>query len=270
MMRSYAICILLFVTIKVSAQLPAAVTDSLVAYEKLIYHARDEQEANRLILAKAVYLKTNGNIPAAYATYTRVNESVFPDSTKAHIYFDRALCAYLTSAYSECDFHLSKIRYFIEDQSYYHKRMWLQVLSLNEQYRWTEAKEIFREYVSAAGIHINVDSAYAFIPRVKLKKEQVAEGLSTFLPGAGQLYIGEYGHGMINGTLLLACLGWGTYNVLNGYYITGVFTGYFAGYSFYTGGMRYASEGVKRANARIADRYNIPLRELILGIQPAL
>jgi TM2 domain-containing membrane protein YozV len=263
MKRLAVTCILLFAITRVDAQ-QTAVADSLVMYEKLIFHSQDEHVANGYILQKAGFLKRNNSIASAYTTYNRINESLFTDSLKADVYFQRALCAYLLSNYTECDLHLSKMKYFLSDSSWYTNAMWLHVLSLNEQYRWNEAKEIFRTYVQLKQLPVNVDSVYQFAGKVKLKKEKTAEILSTFLPGAGQLYIGEYRHGLLNGAILLSCLGWGTFNVLNGYYLTGVFTGYFVGYSFYTGGMRYASDGVKRSNARIAAKYNTALQPLII------
>lgn len=262
-MRLAVICILLFAITRVDAQ-QASLADSLVMYEKLIYQSQDDEAANAYLVQKAGLLKRSNSIAAAYTTYNRVNESLFADSAKAEVYFQRALCAYLLSNYTECDLHLSKMKYFVADSSYYTNVMWLHVLSLNEQYRWNEAKEIFRSYAQAKHIPVNVDSAYRFVKKVRLKKEKTAEVLSTFLPGVGQMYIGEYWHGALNSAILLSCLGWGTLNVLDGYYLTGVFTGYFVGYSFYTGGMRYASDGVKRSNARIAAKYNNALRPLIL------
>jgi hypothetical protein len=101
---------------------------------------------------------------------------------------------------------------------------------------------------------------------LKLKKVKTAQTLQTFLPGTGHVYIGKTTHGIINAGLILSGLTWGAYNFYNGYYVTGVFTGFFISYVFYTGGIAYAIDNVDKYNTRRIKLLNNNLNNKIINL----
>jgi len=61
-------------------------------------------------------------------------------------------------------------------------------------------------------------------------------------------------------------LAWGAYNFYHGYYVTGVFTGFFISYVFYSGGIAYAINNVEKYNNSKINKINSDLNNKIIEI----
>lgn len=260
-MRLFVTCILLCAITLVKAQQG----DSLVFLEHAVYTASGDAAKDLALLNKFHYQKATGRYKQAAYTLSRLSLAHGQDTLASWSYQQIALCNYLAGEFGECDYALTRLEFEQPDTAAFYSSLWLKVMCLNQLQRWTEA----RQYCITMLQHIGrdtawVDSLYKVSERLKLKSEKKAEALSTFLPGSGQLYAGAGGHGLVNAGIILSCLGWGTYNFFQGYFVTGVFTGYLLGYTFYTGGSAYAVQLVRDYNKRNLVAYIQTLNHRVL------
>lgn len=255
-MRSLTICILFCVITSVSAQPD---TDSTLHYEYLVYSSPEHAQAE-VLFQKFEYHKRMNQYAKALQTIMRINTNSLPDTFIARIWQQAAFCNYMRGQHGDADYFLTRLEHEIGDRSFFEAYFWLKVICLNEMQRWTEAAAYLKKFGASYGLSEKwVDSLYHKALKYKPVSLRKTEALSTFLPGTGQMYAGQFWHGALNSTIILGCLGWGTYNVINGFYITGVFTGYLLAYTFYTGGTRYALDLAVRTNKNRVKRINAAL-----------
>jgi len=100
----------------------------------------------------------------------------------------------------------------------------------------------------------------------KFKKLKKAQTLSTFLPGAGQLYAGYLGEGLTNVSLQLAALAFTGYAFLSHYYLTAFIVGYGIFSKFYIGGINRLEYLVNKKNYELLRGYNHRLKEEIIDL----
>lgn len=232
-------CLGVFIEIK------SAVPDSTLAYETAIFNAASEAEVTTLLWQKFYYQKNATNFFGAKQSLSRLLDF---QPNNFNIYYEKALLHYILSEYTDFNLELSKM-YNLD--STHNQTLVLLVLQQLQQLEIAKAKLTFKKLADNNNISINIDSVFKPIMRFADKSEKNAIALSTFLPGTGQWYAGSFTHGAINASLILGLLGWGTYNVINTYYATGLFTGYFVAYTFYSGGLSYTQKLVLKHNTTI-------------------
>jgi len=228
----------------------AANTDSLLYFENLIFNAENTAEKNNFIYYKYLFLKSTGNFYDGIKTLNRIN--TLTTAEEADITYEKAILNYLIKDYSAFEFELTKLERLSLPENKI-KITALQLLKLINVADFKQAKLKCDTFFALNNITINTDSIFKPFIGKKFKSEQRAALLSTFLPGTGQWYAGNFKHGIINATLILGLLGWGTYNVLHAYYATGLFTGFFIAYTFYEGGSRYAVNATERYNKKLTE-----------------
>ena len=97
----------------------------------------------------------------------------------------------------------------------YRRALFLQAVAYLYQFRWEDARESLRNYTTDERLDILFEAA----TDIPLKSAKVAKVLSTILPGAGQVYTGDW-RGGLNALLLNVVLGGLAVDmVLDGYYI---------------------------------------------------
>jgi hypothetical protein len=247
-MRLLKICIwLCAITLNINAQ-PNQQKDRLVEFEYKLYNSNSIEDMNMILLEKYFFLKNNGSIKEAYTSINRINEQILNDSTKFVYFYEYSIIAYLNNNYTEADLSLQKLFYFYKNDPRLNLVLPLAVLINNENGKWADAKFFLKQYIVSNNLTLNVDSLYKSIEMFKPKKTSTAIKLSTLLPGTGQFYAGERFHGALNAGLILSFLSWGAYNVMNGFYATAVFSGFFVAYTFYQGGIAYSVSATDHYN----------------------
>ena len=110
-------------------------------------------------------------------------------------------------------------------------------------YKWSEARaavdEFFR-YRPDPETQLRVDSLLRGAERMKLKSPAAALWLSTFLPGAGQLYSGEWRAALNAFVLNGGFAAWGGYKLLNRYWDDAYLIGSFLWQRYYFGNRFHA------------------------------
>lgn len=222
-----------------------ALPDSSLAYETAIFNAVTEAEVTTLLWQKYYYQKNATDFIGAKQTLNRLLDYQ-PDNF--NIYYEKALMHYILSEFTDFKLELNKMQH---SDSLHNYTLAMTVLYYLQELEIAKAKLTFKKLAENNNININIDSVFKPIMHYADISEKKAIMLSSFLPGTGQWYAGSFTHGAINASLILSLLGWGTYNVINTYYATGLFTGYFIAYTFYKGGLSYVQKLVLKHNTTI-------------------
>jgi TM2 domain-containing membrane protein YozV len=99
-----------------------------------------------------------------------------------------------------------------------------------------------------------------------IKSAKKALNLSTFIPGAGQVYAGYPGKGLINASSQLLSLGVTGIMVYHNLYISGFIIGLGMFQSFYFGGIKQAAYLANQFNLEETLYYKTLLKDFILEI----
>ncbi len=271
--KFYLICIFLCGICSIAkAQLPLSTADSLVAsgqflaarvaYERVLFTSAEPIIRFSAAVGKARCLKQQGLYASAVTFLNSQIQTDYADSLLYPLRQEQILCAYLAGQFENTLSLLERLPYLHPGMSATPLLIAVRVLSLNELKRWSEAAVAYRELAA----HIQADSVnlnpYQQLPR--LKSEKKAQWLSTFIPGAGQLYAGKPGEAALSILVQSAGLYFGVLSYLQGYYLSawGIGAGLFG--SFHAGGVRRAEVLVQELNHKRAAMFNARARQKIL------
>lgn len=262
-----------FFEIADSLLLETQFTDAAIAYERCIFAAQNTDDPiliTRALLKKAYACKASGNFSQALQTLYRINTADVSDSLRLSIGYEIALNAYLAGNYTDAEAELQKLAYYLTDTVKLNQTLFLKILILNELQKWPEAKTCFTQYLMLNGQSPQkADELYAFMQRPRLKNPEKAQRLSTFMPGIGQIYGGNIGAGLLSLGLQLSLLGFGAYEIWQGYYLTGFTSGLALFQAFYFGGIENAAAVTLRKNKEKVRRYNDGVKKFILLVERA-
>ena len=122
------------------------------------------------------------------------------------------------------------------------------------QFKWEQARSVFQVYFdeipNAAGAAAEIDALFLDALNRSQKSEKAARMLSTFLPGLGQTYAGDWKNGL-NALLLNGVLGYITLDaVIERDYDDALLSFFFLFYRYYSGNRYRAAEAAQTFNGR--------------------
>ena len=122
------------------------------------------------------------------------------------------------------------------------------------QFKWEQARSVFQVYFdgipSAAGAAADIDALFLDALDWSQKSEKAARLLSTFLPGLGQTYAGDWKNGL-NALLLNGVLGYVTLDAaIERDYDDAFLSFFFLFYRYYSGNRYRAAEAAQTFNDR--------------------
>ena len=137
------------------------------------------------------------------------------------------------------------------------------------QFKWEQAQAVFQVYLDemsgAAEAAAKIDALFLDALNRRRKSERAARMLSTFLPGLGQTYAGDWKNGL-NALLLNGVLGYVTLNAaIERDYDDALLSFFFLSYRYYAGNRYRAAEAAQAFN----DRENRQHVEKILQVLAA-
>lgn len=123
-----------------------------------------------------------------------------------------AIAMIASGSYSEAEFLLLKVEMFSPFQELKRKAAFFRGISSIYSYKWKEAREAFGFYfknsdMKNSEIYREVDSQLFKAQTLRYKSPKLAKALSTVLPGAGQIYAGDWRNG-INALVLNVSIGY--------------------------------------------------------------
>ncbi len=122
------------------------------------------------------------------------------------------------------------------------------------QFKWEQARSVFQAYFdeipNAAGAAAEIDALFLDALNRSQKSEKVARMLSTFLPGLGQTYAGDWKNGL-NALLLNGALGYITLDAaIERDYDDALLSFFFLFHRYYSGNRYRAAEAAQTFNDR--------------------
>ena len=127
------------------------------------------------------------------------------------------------------------------------------------QFKWEQARSVFLAYFdaipSAAGAAAEIDALFSEALDLPRKSEKAARLLSTFLPGLGQTYAGDWKSGL-NALVLNGLLGYVTLDAaIERDYDDALLSFFFLFYRYYGGNRYRAAEAAQAFNDRESRRH---------------
>jgi tetratricopeptide (TPR) repeat protein len=241
-------------------------------YERVYYTAESQQVRIGANMCKAQALKQTGAYGKAMNDLRRSLPYLTDPNERYLVLYEFAFCAYMSGNYDEALSTLQQIAFFYEDADVLEDVHMLTSMVLIQTDQWDALDKQFASWSeSFAGDDVQPLIA-GFINLLEQERRPVvrntnrARMLSTFLPGAGHVYAGESGKGLLNASSQLASLGVAALLAWNGLYISTFTLGLSLFQSFYFGGIKQAGGLTDARNQRELQGYKRQLSDALFDI----
>ena len=248
--------------------------EASIEYERLLFQGSEDVDANLLRYKKALCYRKMKDFERAINV---LQSTYFPDagdSLYRFVCYEQSLCFYLNKEPARALWKIDEFFHRSSDSASFGVFLPVKILSLHETYKWKEAEQSFIEFVELQQFPQEKENSLKELaaelyskknlPRIKSLK--AAENWSRFIPGAGQIYAGNPGEGIVNLLINASVLTFAGIEVYNGFYITG----YLAGLGFfnktYHGGMKRARVIATRKNTAQMVEFNREVNQEIISI----
>ncbi len=247
--------------------------EASIEYERLIFQEESQANINYLKYKKSLCYKKMGDFNRALEELQPIYFPNTEDSLYRFVCYEQSICYYLNGEPARALWKIDEYLHRSTDSTSFHYFMPVKILALNETFQWDEAKNSFLQYVKMqnfspekkAELEQVVRNLYDTKSRPHIKSEKKAENWSRFIPGAGQIYAGSCGEGIINLLINASVLTFAGFQVYNGFYITG----YLAGLGFfnktYHGGIKRAGVLASQKNKKLMGNFNHEINAEILS-----
>jgi hypothetical protein len=250
----------------------ASYYEAAIYYQKLDFFLQGELLKNEAKLLTAASYKLAKNYSAGINHLNTINLDGAADSLIYKVKYQCALMSYLNNDLTEAEAFLQQLNYLVKDSSYIANSTLLNVVVLNEQYKWQEAKGKLNALNKMDSLNSNkvflhkkqiIDSIYNTKLIPKLKSVEKASKMSTFFPGLGQCYTKNYGEGISSFLAITLTAGAMVVGIIYQYYFTSIFTGNLLIGKFYLGGIKRAEFLTEKYNYKKSKKYNTFLKDQI-------
>jgi TM2 domain-containing membrane protein YozV len=239
--------------------------DAAIACEKAIFFGADGTQIGLLRLKKTDCYKQLGNFKKALKELETIFLPAMPDSVQHKVMYQKALCYYLNHQPQEAEAWLQQYN----GKSASPEVLMLEILISSDLLQWEKTKLNLLALIERNHSGFRRDSLRQVYNSIfdnrripTIKKEKTATMWSTFLPGAGQFYLGYAGRGTLAFCLTTGSIGLAVFEVLNGMYITGYVVGLGFFQKFYFGGIEQSRRLTKERNSRKIEKYNASIKKL--------
>ena len=200
------------------------------------------------------------NIGRAYNAQSAWTEAIAALRTATHLTTDTetkltyqlqlAVTLIASQNYDLARLELIKVTMRTPSALHYRRALFLQAVAHLYQFRWADARESLRNYTTDKKLDDLLDAAEA----VPQKSITLAKVLSSILPGAGQIYVGDWRNG-VNAFLLNGALGFLTVDaVLDGNYMDAALWGVLVFWRYYRGNTFRAGNAAEQFNLQESQR----------------
>lgn len=246
--------------------------EASIEYEYLIFKAEQPGSVNLYKYKKALcYKKLNNYNRALKELQTIYFDNPHNDSLYRFVSYEQALCFYLNGETQKALWKIDEYFRLNSDSVSHVDFMPLRVFCLNQNFQWNEARQCLLAFVQMQDLTsenkteleqlINDMYNRKNIPKIRSVKK--AELFSRIIPGAGQIYAGMPGEGIVNFLINASIITFTAHQAYNGFYITG----YLAGLGFfnktYHGGIKRAETIAVHRNKELIANLNSQIIVLI-------
>ncbi len=235
--------------------------EATIEYERVLFFSGSSEIRAMANLQKAQALKQLGAFGKARNDLQRSFHFRGDDSLRFEILYQYAFCSYMDNRSDEAFATLLQLKHAFGHFPL-HRYFLLQAMVLADLQQWDDLRTHLELWITKYlddGIFLQnklvkydeILSGYEKVFRMDAERARLR---STFVPGLGQIYAGEFGWGLLNGFSQLASLAAFGVMAYNGYYIASFFAGLGPWQSFYFGGIRHAGElAATNKNNRLED-----------------
>lgn len=246
--------------------------EAAIEYERLIFGAGSSTDLTTLNYKKALCFRKMKQYDRAVTTLQSIYFANAQDSLYRLVCYEQSLCYYLQGEPARALWKIDEYFHRSTDSTTFGDFLPIKILALHEALKWDEAQSSFIEFIEMQQFSPEKETElkqlaaelYGKKNRPRTKSVHKAENWSRFVPGAGQIYAGNPGEGIINFLINAAVLTFAGVQVYNDFYITG----YLAGLGFfnktYHGGMKRAGIIAAQNNKKQMAEFNLEVnRELV-------
>lgn len=246
--------------------------EAAIYYQKLDFFLKGELLKNEAKLLTAASYKFAKKYATGIDHLNSINLDGAADSLIYKVKYQCALMSYLNNDLVQAEAFLQQLNYLVKDSSYIAGSTLLNVVVLNEQYKWQQAKEKLLSLNKTDSLNNRetfirkknvIDSIYSIKLIPKLKSVEKASKMSTFFPGLGQCYAKNYGEGISSFLAITVTAGAMVTGIIYQYYFTSIFVGNLLIGKFYLGGIKRAEFLTEKYNYKKSKKYNTFLKDQI-------
>ncbi len=222
----------------------AAITE----YKRFLFFHPDDTRAAEAYLKIGLAYRSQGLWQEAILAMRNAVLYALSEEEKSECQLELAVTLIASQNYDLARFELIKVTIRMPSGPLYQRALFLQAIAYIYQFRWEEAREVLQNYTTDENLDKLFDKA-ANLPR---KSTKVAKVLSAILPGAGQVYAGNWWGGL-NALMLNGVFGYVTVDsVLDRHYVDAVSWTYFIFQRYYLGNLYRAEKTVNEFNENIS------------------
>ena len=224
----------------------AAITE----YKRFLFFHPDDARAGEVyynigLAYRAQGLWEESIIALRTATYLTMNSE-----TKSEYQLALAVTLIAAHDYDLAQLELIKVTLRTPSIPLYRRAMFLRGVAYLYQFRWADAREVLKNWTSDERLNGLFDKAMS-IPQ---KSVNLARRLSTLLPGAGQMYAGDWRNGLnaflLNGALVFLTLD----AALDRHYVDAGMWGGLVFWRYYSGNTFRAGQAAEQFNIQESRR----------------
>lgn len=224
----------------------AAITE----YKRFLFFHSDDTGIGEVYYNIGLAYRAQGLWTEAITSLRTATYLAMDDEVKSEYQLELAVTLIAAQDYDLARLELIKVTMRAPSAQLYRRALFLQAVAHIYQFRWEEAREALRNYTTDERLDMLFDVAVD----IPLKSARLARGLSTILPGAGQVYVGNWRDG-VNALLLNGGLGFLAVDaVLDGYYIDAALWGVFIFWRYYRGNTFRAGHAAEQFNLQASRR----------------
>ena len=218
----------------------AAITE----YKRFLYFHPADERVGAVYYNIALAYRAQGLWREAVAAFRAATHLATDAETKSEYQLELAVTLIVMQDYDLARLELIKVTMRAPSAQLYRRALFLQAVASIYQFRWEEARESLRNYTTDE----RLDMLFEAATNMPLKSVRLARVLSTIFPGAGQVYVGDWGGGL-NALLLNGALGFLTVDAaLDGHYIDAALWGGLIFWRYYRGNTYRAGHAAEQFN----------------------
>ena len=224
----------------------AAITE----YKRFLFFHPEDTRVGEVYYNIALAYRAQGLWTEAVAAFRAATYLTTDAETKSEYQLELAVTLIAVQDYDLARLELIKVTMRAPSAQLYRRALFLQAVAYIYQFRWEEARESLRNYTTDERLDMLFDAA----TDMPLKSARLARVLSTIFPGAGQVYVGDWGDGL-NALLLNGALGFLTIDAaLDGHYIDAALWGGLIFWRYYRGNTYRAGHAAEQFNLQESRR----------------
>jgi tetratricopeptide (TPR) repeat protein len=244
-------------------------------YSRAAFEENDPNRQATILFKKAESLLLLNKIKQAFKVCQSISMSELNDSLRTEVLYKNALYAFLAEDYFEAKSKLLLLEEIYPDKKYDAKTKILNVLILNEEGKYTEARTKLLNYISEDKnlsedqklfVLRSADSIYPANKVPKLKNEQKAITLNSGTLGFGYFYGGYIAEGISSFIFQTAGIGLSALAIYNGYYATGLIAPFTIYNYFHVGSIKRIEYLIERDNYKKKRKFNQSIKNKIIKV----